>query len=94
MARAFVTSTLFFCLLFSSPQVLAGDGSDWVGAGVGTFTGFGLGHIFQGRYIFKGLMFTVIDGAGTYLIIEGLAGCVAGSLVAGIIDSREIPDRN
>jgi hypothetical protein len=83
MGKGFVTLIFVVGLIFSSPQASAGDGADWFGAGVGTITGFGLGHIFQGRYFFKGFMFTVIDGAGAYLVVEGAVGCVAGAAFTG-----------
>ena len=51
-----------------------------VGASVGTFTGFGLGHPIQGRYMERGWMFTTTQVLGLYFIASGgfLGTCKPG----------------
>ena len=49
-----------------------------IGGGlVGTFFGFGLGHLVQGRFLDKGWIFMVGEAAAVTIVVIGLTGCYA-----------------
>lgn len=48
----------------------------YIGGGItGSIVGFGIGHAIQGRYAYRGWIFTVGEGAGLALIISSLDNC-------------------
>ena len=60
---------------------------NFVGAGVGTFFGFGLGYPFQGRYSSRGWWYTVGE-IGVFFIPGG--GAIIGFLTAKVIESWDV----
>jgi hypothetical protein len=53
------------------------DGKYISGGILGSIVGFGSGHAVQRRYLFKGMIFTIGEGAGllTFLVFGGGQGC-------------------
>lgn len=60
----------------SKPEI--SSGSYIAGGVVGSIIGLGIGHGIQGRYLPKGLMFTLAEGAGIGLAIAGYSALNRG----------------
>ncbi len=59
-----------------------------VGGIIGTYPGFGLGHVVQGRWKERGWVFTTGESASALVFIIGAAQCL-GDIIGETIEQRE-----